>query len=262
MSTLHDEINSRIDSLDILIERLEESVSKKPQGHLIIAKERGNTRFYQNINANSRVYLNKSKVDVIRNLAQKHYEELLIKAAKCEKETLLRTTNALVSTDNVWDTLNDEIKQLVDPVISSDDGFAAKWREESYYKAKVTENHIHETIEKDMVRSKSEVLIADRLHIAGIPYRYEHTLILWDGHNRQKYYPDFTILNKRTRQVFYWEHLGKLGDEDYCCQNLEKLDIYVKNGIIQGKNLILTYECKDKPISTSVIDLLIDAYLR
>ena len=131
---------------------------------------------------------------------------------------------------------------------------------ESYYQQKKTEAHKYETIGKNLVRSKSEVIIADRFYKAGIPYRYEQLLLL-DKKTMLRYYPDFTILNKRTRKIIYWEHLGKLGDQDYCAENLNKLEDYARHGIIQGKNLILTYECDGKPLSTTMLDILIKEYL-
>ncbi len=262
MSTLQDEINGRIDSLDILFSRLEESISNKPQGHLIVANERGNIRYYQSIKARHRIYLNRSQRELIRNLAQKEYEKRLLKAAKMEKDALLELKEKLQAIDVFLESTDNSIRSLANPDVSTDDGQARLWASESYYRAKRTDSHIFETIDKNIVRSKSEVLIADRLHIAGIPYRYEQLLVLDDGFEPHRYYPDFTILNKRTRQVFYWEHFGRLGDEEYCSQNLDKLDVYARNGIIQGKNLILTYECSGKPISTSLVDQLIEAFLK
>ena len=150
---------------------------------------------------------------------------------------------------------------LVDAVVT-DDGFAKKWLDAKYYRAKRSEGHIYETLNKDMVRSKSEVIIADRLYNAGIPYHYEQRLDLEDEHfNTIKYYPDFTILNKRTREIYYWEHLGNLGDPDYCFKNLTKLEHYSDNEILLGKNLILTFESQNKPLYTANVDRLIKEFL-
>lgn len=262
MPTLQDEIKDRIDSLDILVSRLEESISNKPQGHLIVANERGNTRYYQSLNARHRVYLKQSQRGLICSLAQKEYEKRLLKAAKMEKEALLELEKKLQAINCFLESTNSEIRRLANPDVSTDDGQARQWASESYFRAKRTDGHIFETIDKNLVRSKSEVLIADRLHFADIPYRYEQLLILENRFENHRYYPDFTILNKRTRQIFYWEHLGKLGDEEYCAQNLDKLEVYARNGIIQGKNLILTYECSGKPLSTSLVDQMIETFLR
>src|SRR4029077_19819852 len=64
---------------------------------------------------------------------------------------------------------------------------------------------IHEALVGEMVRSKSEVIIANLLTTAGIPFRYEIPLFAPDG---TFYLPDFTI-DWRGKK-FFWEHLGML----------------------------------------------------
>lgn len=71
---------------------------------------------------------------------------------------------------------------------------------------------IHRTERGDLVRSKSELVIADKLHARGVDYAYEQPLILRNGRTR---YPDFTIANHATGVTHYWEHLGMLDDPGY-----------------------------------------------
>jgi hypothetical protein len=71
---------------------------------------------------------------------------------------------------------------------------------------------IHRTERGDLVRSKSELVIADKLFARGIDYAYEQPLVLKDGHVR---YPDFTISDHARGITFYWEHLGLLDDSGY-----------------------------------------------
>lgn len=61
-------------------------------------------------------------------------------------------------------------------------------------------------------------------------------------------FPDFTVLNKKTRQEVYIEHFGLLDDELYLSSNLLKLDEYRNNGIYLGKNLLFTYETENSPL--------------
>jgi len=63
----------------------------------------------------------------------------------------------------------------------------------------------------ELVRSKSEWIIADKLKAAGIKYQYEQPLIL-DGVER---YPDFTIRDDDAGTIWYWEHNGLLSDSEY-----------------------------------------------
>jgi AAA domain-containing protein/UvrD-like helicase family protein len=71
---------------------------------------------------------------------------------------------------------------------------------------------IHRTERGDLVRSKSELVIADKLFARGIDYGYEQQLALPNGRVR---YPDFTITDHARGVTFYWEHLGLLDDPGY-----------------------------------------------
>lgn len=69
---------------------------------------------------------------------------------------------------------------------------------------------IHEALSGDMLRSKSEVIIANLLHERGVPFRYEQPLFAGDGTLRL---PDFTVT--WAGNTYYWEHLGRLDLTDY-----------------------------------------------
>jgi ATP-dependent DNA helicase RecQ len=69
---------------------------------------------------------------------------------------------------------------------------------------------IYRALSGDMVRSKSEVIIANILYQTGIPFEYETFLTAPDGSRRL---PDFTI--EWRGQTYYWEHLGMLDVDDY-----------------------------------------------
>ncbi len=72
------------------------------------------------------------------------------------------------------------------------------------------EYKIHRTLADLMVRSKSEVIIANILFERDINFFYEKPLYAPDG---SFYLPDFTILHRG--EEYYWEHLGLLEQEDY-----------------------------------------------
>lgn len=73
------------------------------------------------------------------------------------------------------------------------------------------EKLIYLTENGELVRSKSEWIIADKLKAAGIKYQYEQPLVL-DGVERL---PDFTIRDEDAGTVWYWEHNGMLSDDEY-----------------------------------------------
>lgn len=90
------------------------------------------------------------------------------------------------------------------------------------------EGLIHRTERGDLVRSKSELIIADKLHARGIGYAYEQPLTLGNGQLR---YPDFTIADHASGITFYWEHLGMLNDPGYRARWKRKRAEYISADI-------------------------------
>ena len=78
------------------------------------------------------------------------------------------------------------------------------------------------------MRSKSELVIADKLHARGIDYTYEQPLVLSNGRTR---YPDFTIADHARGVTFYWEHLGMLDNQGYRARWERKRAEYLECGI-------------------------------
>src|SRR5439155_8436095 len=72
------------------------------------------------------------------------------------------------------------------------------------------EGKIQQTLADIMVRSKSEVIIANMLAERDIPFQYEVRLTAPDG---TFYLPDFTITWAGER--YYWEHVGRLDLDEY-----------------------------------------------
>ena len=87
---------------------------------------------------------------------------------------------------------------------------------------------IHRTERGDLVRSKSELVIADKLYARDIEYAYEQPLVLPNGRTR---YPDFTIADHARGVTFYWEHLGMLDDPAYSARWERKRAEYLEAGI-------------------------------
>lgn len=107
----------------------------------------------------------------------------------------------------------------------------------------------------ERVRSKSEKIIADKLYMLGIPYRYEYPLIL---EGNIKVYPDFTILKMPERKAVYLEHFGMMDDTDYVTKAIHKLNTYEKNRIYLGVNLFITFETSKKPLNIRALDEIIN----
>lgn len=122
------------------------------------------------------------------------------------------------------------------------------------------EGLIHRTSRGEMVRSKSEVIIADRLSDLKVEYIYEHPLTI-EGVTK---YPDFTIEDMESGNTFYWEHCGMLHVPSYRRRWEEKLLWYKTHDILPyedggGENgtLIITSESALGGISSQEIERII-----
>ena len=111
----------------------------------------------------------------------------------------------------------------------------------------------HKTSSGNRVRSKSEAMIDMFLHTNRIPFRYECALELGEI----TIYPDFTIRHPETGEVYYWEHFGLMDDPDYRKKAISKIQLYTAHGIIPSINLITTFETKEHPLNSELIQSII-----
>ena len=126
------------------------------------------------------------------------------------------------------------------------------------------ENLIHKSSDGTLLRSKSELIIYERLLTHNIKPIYERELIIKDVRKL----PDFTIEDSDTGINYYWEHLGMMNDPEYITRWEEKKNWYKENGILtpeegEGENgvLITTEEKENSGISVPEIDEMIRKYL-
>ncbi len=111
---------------------------------------------------------------------------------------------------------------------------------------------IYKTTKGDLVRSKSEVIIANLLHHRNIQYEYEKEL-KYDGNKILS--PDFTLtINGKE---YYWEHLGMIGKNDYDARWIEKQAIYDE---YYPNRLLVSYEnpALTRTVETLITQLLLD----
>ena len=99
------------------------------------------------------------------------------------------------------------------------------------------------------VRSKSELLIAEKLYENNIAFRYEQVI----RNDEFMVVPDFTILRKDGK-IFYWEHMGLTSSKQYLDRQLQKIRSYASIGITPWDNLILTFDNKNGELDLRIID--------
>ena len=87
---------------------------------------------------------------------------------------------------------------------------------------------IHRTCKGIPVRSKSEVIVYDRLQSRGLNPEYEQPLTIGDVTK----YPDFTIEDEDSGITYYWEHCGMMYDPRYRDRWERKKSWYFENKIL------------------------------
>jgi hypothetical protein len=256
------ELGKRLDELNKLVSYLENHPVMAMKGTLLVCQNARKCNIYKQTDDGEREYLGKDKQEEIQKLAKKAHYQKMLSAARKERDQIqkcIRTLNSgtgITDIDDVYPSLNKVIRRTEGPFTMTDDGYVSKWLKKNNYLRNNRElNGQYKTLKGEYVKSKSEVIIADRLTYYGVPYVYEITTAA-DAFVDMRY-PDFLILNKRTKGEFYWEHLGKMGDPQYAARNQIKMEQFAKQGIILGKNLIVSLECGDRPLSTEYVDSVI-----
>ncbi len=111
------------------------------------------------------------------------------------------------------------------------------------------EKKIHLTSKGLAVRSKSELLLAEKFYEFKVPCRYEQVLKI----GKYTLAPDFTLLAE-SGKIFYWEHCGLTGNLAYMKKHKWKMDVYESAGIVPWKNLIVTYDNEQGAVDLPVIE--------
>ena len=160
----------------------------------------------------------------------------------------------------IYENMSPHRRHFVKPLVEPDAMYAERWLEEHRAIAAARPNTFQKsgefvTMNGEVVRSKSEKIIADLLYQLGIPYVYECPLDTPGG----LVYPDFTILDINTRKVYYWEHRGRLDNLDYVENNIWKTHLYAAAGIFLGHNLLLSEETGDSPLRIKDVEAMIRA---
>ena len=259
--------------LSILESKIVKADAFKAEGILVARNQRGSTRLYQRNGDSKEKYLGADDSRTISLLATKAYGQKLLRAAELEKQQIEKCIGILESKtdgkvdpadiDQVYGRLPGFIKENTNPSVFTDDGFARRWQEEEYNNRWMSrKDHAYDTPRGEKERSKSEWIIASMLYEAGVPYRYEETVAL--NEDFQVFlYPDFTVLNKRTRKVYYWEHFGRMDDPEYITNSfMPKMNEYYNFEFLPGDKLLMTFESKGHPLDTTEVKRIIDGFLR
>ncbi len=264
-TNLYEEAERRLAELIKIIETKEDSLTKAPEGKIHIVKTKDRVQFYLRKLPSDKTgrYLSKTELNKIKAYVQKSYDERTLKLLKQEASNLGKFLAASGRYSNklplIYSDKPQDVKELIAPVDVTDEDYVTMWLSNTYEGKELGDNiPFYETVNKERVRSKSELTIANTLARYGIPYKYECPLVLGKG---MVIYPDFTILNVKNRKEIYWEHRGMMDDMDYARHSVMRIKSYAKEEIQLGINLIITEETSQNPLGTDEIENVIRNYL-
>ncbi len=244
-------------SVDILARRLlalKEDLAVRlgqlPPGELVRKQNGKYVKYFQD-DHRARHYIPKNNPALRQALAEK--AKLAIQ--------LTSVIDRLACLDNYCRICKQEQMQMADlqqqyPFAFASDA-ATAWQRTAYEMCPYhPELKVHSAPGGLMVRSKSEVMIAQYLWQYGIPFRYEAALSLGGA----IVYPDFTVRHPTTGQFYYWEHFGMMDDPAYSGRAFGKMARYAAHGILPAAQFIATYETKAMPLSVDTIEEVVLKY--
>lgn len=109
-------------------------------------------------------------------------------------------------------------------------------------------NKTHRSRRGICCRSKGEAMLLDLADDMGLRYRYDSTVLI-DG---REISPDL-IIAREDGKLIYVEHHGWIDRESNDRWFLFKLDLYASIGILQGYNLLVTFDRSDTSCDTELI---------
>ena len=248
-------------------------IESAPEGTIVTIKNHNTYQYYRKTNETNAhgCYIKKKDRNLVKEILQKEYVKKSLPKIREQIKTIehfLHLYN-FEKIEKVYEDMPDAKRIYVKPYIIPMELYAKQWednkiREKDRLSKFIVNKHILTedngiwTEKGELVRSKSEKILADKFYKMGIPYVYECPLMLKGfGYIR----PDFVVLNKCTREEYYWEHFGLMSNKEYCEKAVQKINQYIKNGIYPGNKLINTYESEKCVMDLKVVDEMIEKYL-
>lgn len=263
MEDILEKIKEKVQADRDLIRRLMQLIDKCPPGRIQISTVKKHPRHYL-VSGGRREYLGKDRSELADGLMRKEYYLKLQHTLEEEVKTLEKF---ILSYDpraaiRVYEEMHPERRRAVEPLVMPEALLAQKWFEEGQRKIAAQGNGFAKpeeflTLNGEYVRSKSEKILADTFYHHHILYLYECPLRVGD----KTIYPDFTLINLRTGEIYYWEHFGRMDDPEYANEMVQKFRLYERSGIFHGEKLIMTMETSKTPLNIKDVERLIHKYL-
>lgn len=289
MSELRWYVEKERKQLEEVIFRAEAIIESAPDGKLRIAQKQNQYYWVENDTDKKGTYIRRSNEQLARQLAQKDYAIKIRNIALKNLKAIKRWDKSYAFDEirKFYETLSQGRQQLITPFVLTDADYVDAWKaqhledgkriEEEYIQEKQMKSTIMNggydgavgrfplnsetgimTERGEFVRSKSEKILADKLYLMDVPYLYEE-LIYLPGYGYAT--PDFTVLNKRTRKEYYWEHFGMMDNPEYCNKAIKKIASYEKNHFYIGRKLLITRESSVQSLNMNQVEEFIKEFL-
>ena len=249
--------------LENIVRKTTEQLEDAPQGTLRLSSSKKWVQYYHFIpgKRKSGEYIPKTNDELIRRLAQKAYDEKILKLAEKRLSQIKKITKDYdeEGLEKIFLREHIERKKLIRSVEPTWEQRSEKWMSREYKRKEFQgDTPVILTDRGERVRSKSEKILADYFYRNGIPYKYECPLYL---KGLGTVHPDFTFLSKKIKQEIYWEHDGRMDDPIYAQNAIRKIQAYQENDSYPGERLILTFETAKSVLDTKMIEKLVCRYL-
>ena len=210
----------------------------------------------------NRRYITNENMSLAKSLAKKYYYITLKKVIQKRLKVLRRLIQDYPAQEieAIYDEMSNERKLLIEPIEMTVKEKVKQWENEIYEKNTMySDNLRYETEQGELVRSKSEVIIANILfqHREDILYKYERPLQIIVNGKEKTIYPDFTILNLHTGKMIYWEHAGLLDDPFYAGEFVRKINGYIANDLLPGRDMLLTFETQSNALDIGMVKKMV-----
>ena len=202
MNQIQRTAQERMDELSAIIEGAQSRLQTAPGGRIVTHRRPQGVyyTFHETSDHRTSHYLSKSDLPLILALAQKDYDQKVLRLAEEEQKKLARFIRTCpdLTPEQVYEQLSSDRQLLVTPIRQPDDVYVRQWLSVEYPKKPFPEDYPELFPSSgERARSKSEVIIADTLLRMGIPYRYEYP-VHFPG--AVTFHPDYTVLNVRLRK--------------------------------------------------------------
>ena len=267
MENYNEALRKQLEELNALLCQSEKNLKKLkgvPDKRVIASRSNGCDQFYYRNPGEKQIkYVKAEERELVSKIVQRDYETSMNKQLRflCKQLERFLKTYDIDSIFDIYEKSCTAKQKLIKPLIMPKEEFVKAWYDEHPGNLnRFAFDVYYETDRGEFVRSKSEKILADMFYKNAIPYVYEPKIFL--GPEGRVSFPDFALLNVRTRKIFYWEHLGMCSDPEYAIKNLGKIRRYEENGYFLGDQLLISIESEDNPLTVKSIEEMIEKYLK